>query len=177
MKRILFLLIALIVGGVSTLFAQSLIGKWNVMLSAETEEDIPVSITMTFASNNSATINMAFSQDLEEVGMFSCSISYKGTYNYNAPNCKLNFDSKTPNIDFDIQYNEAGKALIASDPNMKEEISNALREGLEEVLKQDGEELCSTFKDRAYVVKNLTANSFDLVAKKILHFVRVKTTK
>jgi len=177
MKRTLFLLMALIVGGISPLFAQNLIGKWNAVIPAETEEDVPVSMTLTFASDNSATMNMAFSQEIDEIGVFNCTISFKGTYNYNAPNCKLNFDAKTPNVDFDIQYNEAGKALIAKNPAMKEQLSNSFRKGLEEELKEEGEELCSAFNDKPFIVKNLTSDSFDLVANKIIHFVRVKPTK
>ena len=177
MKRTLFLLMALIVGGISPLFAQNLIGKWNAMLPADTEEDIPVSVTLTLASDNSATMKMDFGQEMEKIGMLNCTISFKGTYNYNAPNFTLNYDSKTPNVDFDIQYNEAGKALIAKNPAMKELLSNSFRKGIEEGLKEEGEEICSAFNDKPFIVKNLTSDSFDLVANKIIHFVRVKPTK
>ena len=177
MKRTLFLLMALIVGGISPLFAQSLIGKWNAMLPAETEEDVPVSMTLTFASDNSATMNMAFSQEIDEIGVFNCSISLKGTYNYNAPNCKLNFDAKTPNIESGMQYNEAMKEVFAKNPDLKDQLSISLREGLEEGLKETREVLYNSFNDVSFVIKNLTSDSFDFVDAQTIHFVRVKPTK
>lgn len=177
MRKTLVTLIALFIGGISYITAQSLNGNWRAYLEAESDEDIPVNIFMTFTNNNKATLSMSFSQDLEEVGTFNCEISFQGQYNYNAPKFKLEFDSKTQKVDFNIQYNEAGKALLAADPSMEKTINDALREGIEDGLKEEGDELISVFNDKTYTVENLKQDSFDLIAKKKVHFVRVKTTK
>ena len=173
MKRTLFLLIALIVGGVSPLFAQSLIGEWQLVSPAMKDG----STTLNFAANDSATLSISSKLERENIGTIYYTFSFMGRYNYNTPNCKFDFDPQTLDVDFNIQYNEAGKELLATDSDMEEELYLYFMEYFDEALESVSDDLCSRFSEKPFVVKKLTSDSLELFTSKTLHFVRVKTVK
>ena len=128
-------------------------------------------------ANDSATLSMTSKLERENIGTIYYTFSFMGRYNYNTPNCKFDFDPQTQDVDFNIQYNEAGKALLATDPDMEEELFDYFLEYFDETLESVADNLCSRFSEKPFVVKKLTSDSLELFTSKTLHFVRVKTVR